>query len=242
VAGKDTADTADTASASAAADRRCEVVAGEEQRHDATVFGPGLPVGVRDGIEERRTGPAVRDDPAELTARLDELRGRVATAQGTPAQGIAAQGTPVEGWRTVGVEQAAGELADRGAAYGVDLTAARAMVTDYLRETTERAGLPTTQWGLDQGDLDAIAADHQLPTKLPPATGLATAAALAAARLAAAAADQDTTERARADQLTHWHTTDHGHTADHGHTHDGHTADSGDHADDGAADEIGGPW
>jgi hypothetical protein len=136
-------------------------------------------------IEQRRTEPAGRDDPAELAARLDKLR----------AQVTAAAGTAPGGWQTVGAEQAARQLAARGADRGVDLDAARAMVAGYLRETSDRVGAPAQEWGLDQGDLDAIAADHRLPTTLP-------------AVAAVAGADQDAGELDRAQQLAAWHTYD----------------------------------
>src|SRR5205823_2200 len=106
--------------------------------------------------------PAGRDDPGELYARLADLRERVDTTRGEPV------GTPSGGWQTVGRDRAARELADRGAPRGVDLDTARGMVTDYLADTTARAGAPAWQWGLDQGDIDAIAAHHGLPAHLDP--------------------------------------------------------------------------
>ncbi len=144
---------------------------------------PELPAVMRDGIEQRSADTGHRDGPAELEARL-ALCDRVAAAVGTPAGG----------WHTVGAEQAAHQLAARG----VDLDTARAMVADYQRETSERVGAPAQDWGLDQGDIDAIAADHQLPTTLTPAVALATLHA----------AEQGAGEQARAEQLSRWDTDD----------------------------------
>src|SRR5204862_417121 len=47
----------------------------------------------------------------------------------------------------------------------------RAIVTDDLGETTARAGAPGGEWGLDQGDIDGIAAHHGLPSHLDAITG-----------------------------------------------------------------------
>ncbi len=108
--------------------------------------------------------------PAELAARLADLQARIA-ARTEPATVRAAEshvesrGVPVGGWETVGRDQAAHALTGRG----VDLPTARGMVTDYLRETSERVGVPAYQWGLDQGDIEAIAATHHLPTPDPAA-------------------------------------------------------------------------
>ena len=115
---------------------------------------PALPTVMVDGIEQRRTAPARPDDPAELA----DLQARIA-ARMTPAPARPDHPThaPVSGWRTVGHEQAAHLLAARG----VDLDTARTMVTDYLRETSERAGTPADQWGLDQADIAAIAAARE---------------------------------------------------------------------------------
>lgn len=159
---------------------------------DETMDGVGLPPQMLDGIAQRRTGPTGRDDPAELQARLAELRERVAAATGTPAGG----------WQTVGAEQAAHDLAARG----VDLDTARAMIADYLRETSTRVGVPAHEWGLDQGDLDAVAADHQLPTTLPPAAAYATtrcddADQARIAELSRCPTDDDTGEGATADEV-----------------------------------------
>ncbi len=142
---------------------------------------PPVPTEMLDGIEQRRTEPAQPDDPAELEARLTELRERVAVASGTPAGG----------WQTVGREQAARDLAGRG----VDLDTARRMVSDYLRETSERVEAPAYEWGLDQGDVDAMAAEHQLPATLAPAAALAVV-------------DQDAAQ-VRAEQLNRWYADDH---------------------------------
>ena len=92
--------------------------------------------------------PRERDDPAGLETRLADLRGRIAEAAGTPPGG----------WETVSAEQAAHQLTGRGA----DLASARSLVTDYLRDTAQRVGVPVDDvagWGLDQGDIDAIARD-----------------------------------------------------------------------------------
>ncbi len=117
-----------------------------------------------DGLEERRTAPARAGDPADLAARLADLQARIAARTEPRAEPAAApladsRGVPVGGWETVGRDQAARALVGRG----VDLDTARGMVTDYLRETSERVGVPAYQWGLDQGDIDAIATTHHLP-------------------------------------------------------------------------------
>ena len=72
---------------------------------------------------------------------------------------ITASPERIDGWGTVGREETAHRLTE----HGVDLPTARDMVTDYLRQTSERAGVAADQWGLDQTDVDAIAADHHLP-------------------------------------------------------------------------------
>ena len=51
------------------------------------------------------------------------------------------------------------------------------------------------EWGLDQGDLDAIAADHQLSTLLSPVAALAVA-------------ERDDAEQARTEQLRRWNADD----------------------------------
>jgi hypothetical protein len=107
---------------------------------------PALPAEMVEGLERRRTAPAQRDDPAELAARLAELRGRVAEAVGGPPGG----------WETVSAAQAAHQLTGRGA----DRACARDLVADYVRDTAQRVGVPVAEvagWGLDQGDIDAIA-------------------------------------------------------------------------------------
>ena len=75
---------------------------------------PALPTEMVEGLEQRRTPPAQRDDPAGLAARLADLRVRVAEAAGSPPGG----------WETVSAERAAHELAGRGA----DLASARSLV------------------------------------------------------------------------------------------------------------------
>ncbi len=146
---------------------------------------PPIPTEILDGIEQRRTGPAERDDPAEFEARLADLRARATEAAGRPA----------DGWETVGAAQAARELAARG----TDFDTARQMVTDYLRETSERFGVPAQEWGLDQGDVDAVATAHGLP---------------------AALAEQDDTATERAAQLARSHTDDATYPAESGATDD----------------------
>ena len=109
---------------------------------------PALPAEMVEGLEQRRTAPAGRDDPAGLATRLADLRGRIAEAAGSPPGG----------WETVSAEQAAHQLTGRGA----DLASARSLVADYLRDTAQRVGVPVDDvagWGLDQGDIDAIARD-----------------------------------------------------------------------------------
>jgi hypothetical protein len=128
-----------------------------------------------DGIEQRGTGPAGRDDPAELDARLAALRAQIADRAGEPVGG-----------RTVSARVAAQRLAARG----TDPDTARGMVTDYLRDTSERVGAPAWEWGLDQGDIDAIAAAHQLPT------------------VAREVIEQDATDTARRAELARGHTDD----------------------------------
>jgi hypothetical protein len=105
---------------------------------------PPLPAEMIEGSEQRPTGPAQRDVPAELHIRLADLRA------GGPDAG------PPGGWETVSAEQAAQQLAERG----TDLASARGMVADYLCDTAQRVGVPADEvagWGLDQGDLAAIA-------------------------------------------------------------------------------------
>ena len=92
---------------------------------------------------------AAADVPAGLDARLAALGARIADRGGEP----------FGGWRTVSARTAAEELAQRG----TDLDTASGMVEDYLQQTAQRAGVPVEGWGLDQGDIDAIAAAHQLP-------------------------------------------------------------------------------
>lgn len=123
-----------------------------------------MPPEMLDGIEERRTCLAQPDDPAELTTRLADLRAPIAVRDGMPS------GLPAGGWRTVGAETAARDLASRGAGLGVDLDTARSMVADYLRETSALAGVPAQEWGLDQADIDAVATAHGLPAQLSPGT------------------------------------------------------------------------
>ena len=137
---------------------------------------PAMPAEMVEGIEARRTEPARPDDPAELEFRLAELSARVAEAAGQPPGG----------WRTVSAAHAADRLVGRG--YDVDT--ARALVVDYLRETSERIGAPAHEWGLDQGDVDAIDAAHRLP------------------EAAHAAVEVDEADAARAAQLGRWHTDD----------------------------------
>jgi hypothetical protein len=127
---------------------------------------------------------------------------------------------PSRGWCTVSARAAAEQLAGRGA----DPATARAVVADYLRETSERVGAPVDEWGLDQGDIAAIAAAHRLPA--------------AAARAVAEQDDADT----RAAQLTQWHTDDHPETAADATTTDAaaaSTAASTDGFADGLADDAG---
>jgi hypothetical protein len=93
--------------------------------------------------------------PAGLQARLDDLCVRVAASE-----------PPAGGWRTVGREHAARQLAEQG----MDLGTARGMVTDYLRETSDRAQVPADHWGLDQSDLAEIADTAQRHGYPPPTT------------------------------------------------------------------------
>jgi hypothetical protein len=122
-------------------------------------------------------------------------------------------GEPAGGWHTVSGAQAAHRLAERGP----DLDTARAMVADYLRDTSDAVGAPADAWGLDKADIDAIATAHQLPAA------------------AAAAVERDAAEADRAAQLSRWHTDDQASTA---------AADAADAAEagagfaDGCADEC----
>ena len=120
---------------------------------DGEIDSSALPVPpeMLDGIKSPRTEPVRLDDPAELAAKLAELRAQIAARD---EQGC----EPMGGWWTVGRDDAARELAGRG----VDLETGRVMVADYLRETSEQASVPVYQWGLDQGDIEAIAASHRL--------------------------------------------------------------------------------
>ncbi len=174
-----------------------------------------LPAVMLDGVEERCTAPARPDDPAQLAARLADLRARAAET----AREVAAAGGPFTRWQTVSAAQAARELVARGA----DPTAARAAVAGYLRDTSERVGAPADEWGLDQGDIDAIATAHQLPT----------AAGIAAGQAVDDADDAD--DAARAAQLTRWHTDDHTVPDEAEHVHD-------DAHDDGHRDADGMGW
>ena len=174
-------DVPDTAPGYDADDR--DVLSAEERRLRAT-YPSGMPLVLLDGIDRGLTDPAQLDDAEELAARLNDYRAHV-TGTG---------GTPPGGWQTLGAESAAHRLT----AFGADLDTARAMVADYLRETSERAGAPVYAWGLDQGDLDAIAAERGLPTRLPPVVALAHLTA-----------ERDDDAQGRADQLTRWHTDDH---------------------------------
>jgi hypothetical protein len=93
----------------------------------------------------------------------------------------------------------------------MDLDTARRVVADYLRETSQRLGSTENyDWGLDQGDLDAIAAEHRLPTTLAPAVAVALAAAEHAAEQDA---EQDATARAHTAQADAAHLAD-GHADD----------------------------
>lgn len=143
-------------------------------------------------------------------ARLDALRAE-ATDRSDVDQG---EGRPPGGWSTVSARDAAEHLAERGA----DPAAARAMVADYLRETSEQVGTSVDEWGLDQGDIDAVAAAHQLP-----------------AAAACVAAEHDAAD-ARAAQLIQWHADDHPVTDA-----DGAMTDVGDATADGVADDAGWP-
>jgi hypothetical protein len=126
-------------------------------------------------------------DAAEVAQRSpDSDRGLGETGDAAhSADRVDLAGEPAGGWHTVSGAQAAHQLAERGA----DLDTARAMVADYLRDTSDAVGVPADAWGLDQADIDAIATAHQLPA-------------------AAAAAEQDVADTDRAAQLSRWHTDD----------------------------------
>lgn len=88
----------------------------------------------------------------DLAARLADLHSEITGFTTSSAT------MPGDDWDTIGRQQAAERLTERGA----DVAAAREMVTDYLRETSELVGVPVHEWGLDQGDVESIAADHRL--------------------------------------------------------------------------------
>ncbi len=70
--------------------------AGEEERGSGCVLGLGaLPASMRDGIEQRHTEPAQRDDPATSAARLAALRARaVVSGAAAGAAGAADEARP----------------------------------------------------------------------------------------------------------------------------------------------------
>lgn len=104
----------------------------EEMRAAAAPWGPDSPP------------PDARepDDPVALAERIGELRAR--------------NGGPSRAEEIV----SPAEAADRLTALGHDRARAAAMVADYLDETSREVGVPMHLWGLDQYDLDRIAADH----------------------------------------------------------------------------------
>ncbi len=83
------------------------------------------------------------------------------------------------------------EAAERLTEHGHNPAAAQAMVADYLDDTSREIGVPVHQWGLDQHDVDAIAARHR-PTS----------------HLAAVPAHRGDGEQERREQLTRWHADD----------------------------------
>ena len=112
---------------------------------------PGRPASARGDGRGARAAP---HRPAPIgTTRPGSRPGSPTCAAGSRKPRAA----PPGGWETVSAEQAAHQLAGRGA----DLASARSLVADYLRDTAQRVGVPVDDvagWGLDQGDIDAIAA------------------------------------------------------------------------------------
>jgi hypothetical protein len=181
---------------------------GYDAAHDAYLAGVGhtdIPGPLEPHAPAAPRDPAKREDPADLAARLTALGNRVTDA-GTDA------GAPAGGWWTVSAARAAGELVGRG----YDPDTARALVVAYLRDTSERAGAPAGEWGLDQADIDAITTQAIDPEARDPEAhdteARATAARTATRGLPAAAvrvvAEQGAADADRAVQLGRWHVED----------------------------------
>jgi hypothetical protein len=156
-------------------------------------------------------GPTAREI-AELTARLrtltrrdpgadpardaDEQAAFLADKDALLARIIATEHAEAETSRahTVGYAEETitrREAAERLTEHGHDPAAAQAIVADYLDDTLREIRVPVHQWGLDQHDVDAIAARHR-PT----------------GQLAAVPAHRSDGEQERREQLTRWHADD----------------------------------
>jgi hypothetical protein len=183
---------------------------GYDAAHAAYLAGLGptdIPEPLKPNAQAAPRDPAKREDPADLEARLTALRDRVTDA-GTDA------GAPAGGWRTVSAAQAADELVGQG--YHPDT--ARALVGAYLRDTSERAGAPAGEWGLDQADIHAITTQAITTQPIDPeardpeahdtearATNARTATRGLPAAAVRVAAEQSAGDADRAVQLSRWH-------------------------------------
>jgi hypothetical protein len=136
-----------------------------DQAEAATETGWEMPVQRRG---DARSAQAALADGTAATVRPDDVAAGLAesrdhTGRATQPGGVDEfEGVPEARPQevTVSVAQAARRLV----AAGHDPVRARALVADYVQDTSRQLGLSTAGWGLDQHDLDAIEASTDPPS------------------------------------------------------------------------------
>ncbi|MGH3614420.1 MAG: hypothetical protein ACRDRK_17890, partial [Pseudonocardia sp.] len=128
--------------------------------------------------------PGPPDDPERIAARLAELRATAGSAVGAAGDPGAPGRDDPTWWAPTGPDEVAlthHEVAAELAGRGFTPEQARAAISDYLDETSDRIGTSVHQWAMDSHDVEAIAHTHRPPVPVPeprhPSTAELTASA-----------------------------------------------------------------
>ncbi|MGH3611296.1 MAG: hypothetical protein ACRDRK_01470, partial [Pseudonocardia sp.] len=114
--------------------------------------------------------PGAPDDREQIAARLAEIRSAAEAAAGDAGGPGAAGRDDPAWWALTGPDEVAlthHEVAAELTGRGFTPEQARAAVTEYLDETSDRIGTSVHQWAMDSHDVEAIAHTHRPPVPVP---------------------------------------------------------------------------